>query len=98
LENNNQKENKFLGSVKVGAKGQIVIPKEVRDMFNINSGDTLILLADSKKGIAIERYNIFAKIADKILDGKSTELYSNKTEENSLRFAQTIKEAGEIEE
>ena len=39
--------DKFMGSVKVGAKGQIVIPKEVREMFNIEPGDTLMLLADT---------------------------------------------------
>lgn len=57
-----------MGSIKVGSKGQIVIPKEVRDMFNINPGDTLLLFADAEKGIAIEWYNAFAKIADAILE------------------------------
>ena len=50
-----EKEGKYMGSVKVGPKGQIVIPKEIREMFEINSGDTLMILADSQKGIAIER-------------------------------------------
>jgi len=44
---------KFAWSVKVGEKGQIVIPKEARDMFGISPGDTLILLGDIKRGIAI---------------------------------------------
>lgn len=38
--------DKFMSSVKVGEKGQIVIPKEVREMFNIEPGDMLLLLAD----------------------------------------------------
>ena len=57
-------EGKFIGSVKVGPKGQIVIPKEARDLFNINPGDTLILLADIERGIAIQGYELFQKISD----------------------------------
>lgn len=46
-------KGKFAWSATVGAKGQIVIPKEAREMFGIEPGDTLILLADVKRGIAI---------------------------------------------
>ena len=45
-------ERYFMSSVKLGPKGQIVIPKEARAMFGIAPGDTLVLLADRKKGIA----------------------------------------------
>ena len=45
--------DKFMSSVKVGEKGQIVIPKEDREMFNIEPGDMLLLLADKERGIAI---------------------------------------------
>lgn len=61
---NEKLEGKFIGSVKVGTKGQIVIAKEVRDMFNINPGDTLILLADVERGIAIQGYELFQKFSD----------------------------------
>ena len=44
----------YMSSVKLGPKGQIVIPKEARAMFGLESGDTLVLLADTKKGIAIQ--------------------------------------------
>ena len=45
--------DKFMSSVKVGEKGQIVIPKEVREMFNVDPGYMLLLLADKERGIAI---------------------------------------------
>ena len=44
----------YMGSVKIGPKGQIVIPKEAREMFGIGPGDTLVLLADKKRGIALQ--------------------------------------------
>lgn len=87
--------DKYMGSIKVGPKGQIVIPKEVRDMFQIDPGDTLLLLADAQKGIAIERYGVFAKIADAIFAGKAKEIYPEHTEEDSITFARAIREVQE---
>ncbi|MFQ9917405.1 MAG: AbrB/MazE/SpoVT family DNA-binding domain-containing protein [Flavonifractor plautii] len=46
-------EGKYLASVKLGPKGQIVVPKEVREMFGVRPGDTLLLLADVNRGIAL---------------------------------------------
>ena len=46
-------ENRFIVSVKVGPKGQITIPAEARKMFDIKEGDTLMVLGDIKRGIAI---------------------------------------------
>lgn len=43
----------FFGSVIVGERGQIVIPKEAREVFSINTGDKLLILGDKEKGIAI---------------------------------------------
>ena len=48
-----KKPKRFAGTAMVGEKGQIVIPKQVRDMFGIKSGDLLLILADEKRGIAI---------------------------------------------
>ena len=59
-------EGKYMSSVKVGPKGQIVIPKEAREMFGIEPGDTLLLLADVKQGIAIHRMDFFTRMAEAI--------------------------------
>ena len=46
-------EGKYIGMVKLGPKSQIVIPKEVRDIFNLEPGATLLMLADKERGIAL---------------------------------------------
>jgi len=56
-------EGKYAWTVKVGEKGQFVIPKEAREIFNIKPGDTLIVLADEKQGIAIPPKDMFAQLA-----------------------------------
>ncbi|HOV97838.1 MAG TPA: AbrB/MazE/SpoVT family DNA-binding domain-containing protein [Fervidobacterium sp.] len=89
--------SKYMSSVKVGPKGQIVIPKEVRDMFGIEFGDTLILLADTQKGIAIQKMDVFNKIADAILSGKGKEIYPELNEEDGLTFAKEIKKISDGE-
>ncbi len=43
----------IFGMVKVGEKGQIVIPKEARETFNIKPGDSLMLVGDEASGLAI---------------------------------------------
>lgn len=58
------KNEKFLVSVKVGPKGQITIPKEARDMFDIKEGETLMVLGDKEKGIVILKADQFYKIAE----------------------------------
>ena len=59
-------KGKLAASAKVGEKGQIVIPKEMRDMFSIQPGDTIILLADEKRGIAIPPKSMFNAFIDKV--------------------------------
>lgn len=44
---------KYAWTATVGEKGQIVIPKQARELFQIRPGDTLILLGDEQLGIAI---------------------------------------------
>lgn len=62
----NHPQGKYAWTVTVGEKGQIVIPKQARDVFDINSGDTLIILADEKQGIAIPPKQCFEDLAAKI--------------------------------
>ena len=62
--------NKFIGVAKVGEKGQIVIPKEARDMFDINPGDSIIVLCDKDKGIALLKSDFMEESMDKIMGGK----------------------------
>jgi len=61
-------QDKFIWTAKVGDKGQIVIPKEARDVFKIKNGDTLILFGDVKKGIAISKYEDYLKFAESIFN------------------------------
>lgn len=62
----NHPQGKYAWTVTVGEKGQIVIPKQARDVFDIKPGDTLIILADEKQGIAIPPKHCFAELAAKI--------------------------------
>lgn len=46
------------GTVKVGERGQIVIPKKAREIFDIHAGDTLLVLGDEERGIAILKNDV----------------------------------------
>lgn len=63
-------KNKYIGISKVGEKGQIVIPKEAREMFGIKPGDSLVILCDKKKGIAILKSDIIESNIDDIIKTK----------------------------
>lgn len=68
LEDENCGEGKHIfGTVKVGERGQIVIPKEARTIFGINPGDTLMVLGDEKRGIALVKADKFRSLAAKML-------------------------------
>ena len=60
-------KGKYVGIAKVGEKGQIVIPKDARKMFNIKAGDTVVVLCDSKKGMAIVKSEIFEDTIDQMM-------------------------------
>ena len=59
-------KDKFVGISKVGEKGQIVIPKEARDMFNIKSGDSIIVLCDKERGIGLLKADSIEDLTDKV--------------------------------
>lgn len=63
-------KGKFISTVKVGEKGQIVIPKPARDMFSIKPGDTVLLLADEERGIAIVSNDVYMNFAEAIFDAQ----------------------------
>jgi AbrB family looped-hinge helix DNA binding protein len=62
------KRKHIFGTVKVGDRGQIVIPKEARDLFGIGPGDLLMVLGEEGRGIAIVKADFMKKMALKILD------------------------------
>ena len=66
-------KGKHAWSVTVGAKGQIVIPKEAREIFGIEPGDTLLLLGDEKRGIAIPPKTFFAQLNSQIFGSEADE-------------------------
>lgn len=59
------KEDRFIVSVKVGPKGQITIPVEARNMFDIKEGETIMVMGDSKKGIALIKADAFYEMMEK---------------------------------
>lgn len=62
------KKEKFIWTARVGDKGQIVIPKEARDLFDIKTGDSLILFGDLNRGIAIAKYNDYKDFVEQIFE------------------------------
>ena len=64
---------KFVWTVKVSDKGQISIPKQAREVFNINTGDTLIMFGDVERGIAISKYDDFLNLANTVFKAKDEE-------------------------
>ena len=64
---------KYAWTVKVGEKGQFVIPKEARDVFDIQPGDTLIVLGDTERGLAILPKGALAEMHRHIFEQKGDE-------------------------
>ena len=63
----------YMASVRLGPKGQIVIPKEAREMFGLESGDLLVLLADSDRGIALQTMDKLDPVLRRVFNGMQPE-------------------------
>ena len=66
------KEDRFIVSVKVGPKGQITIPAAARKMFNIKEGDTLMVMGDKERGIALIRDDVFYQLMGGIFNNDNS--------------------------
>ena len=59
---------RVFGTAKVGDRGQIVIPKEARELFNIRPGDTLLILGEEETGLVVSRPEVLSDLANKLFD------------------------------
>lgn len=66
-------KGKYAWTVTVGEKGQIVIPKQAREAFDIEPGDTLVMLGDVKRGLAIPPKSMFADFAHAVFETNGEE-------------------------
>lgn len=64
----NKPRGKYAWTVTVGEKGQIVIPKQAREVFEISPGDTLVILGDEKRGLAIPPKSMFQGFAHAVFE------------------------------
>ena len=86
----NQPSRHVFGTVRVGEKGQIVIPKEARELFRIGAGDTLLILGDERLGIIVSRTEVVSGAALSVFrsldgeEGKRTESAGKHTESDAF--------------
>lgn len=68
-----QSTQKIFGTAKVGDRGQIVIPKEAREFFGIESGDTLLILGKHETGLIVTKPETLEDLANRILQSVDKE-------------------------
>ena len=66
------KGDRFIVSVKVGPKGQITIPSAARKMFNIKEGDTLMVMGDKERGIALIKDDVFYQLMSGMFNNENS--------------------------
>lgn len=64
---------RVFGTAKVGERGQIVIPKEARELFHILPGDTLLILGEEETGLIVSRPEVLTDLANKFFKNTDTE-------------------------
>ncbi len=70
-------KNRVFGTVKVGDRGQIVIPREARRFFGISPGDNLLIVGNEASGIVVTKPEILNDLADEILGNREAESREN---------------------
>lgn len=63
-----KKARHIFGTAKVGDRGQIVIPKDARELYGIHPGDTLLILGDEENGMIVTKPDVLSSLAERILD------------------------------
>jgi AbrB family looped-hinge helix DNA binding protein len=64
---------RVFGTAKVGDRGQIVIPKEARELFGIQPGDTLLIVGEEDTGLIVSRPEVLSDLATQIFDSVKKE-------------------------
>lgn len=67
------KKDKYVWTVKVGEKGQLVIPKQARELFGIEPGESLLVFGDAKQGLAIPPKNALTGLMAKMFNSGQDE-------------------------
>ena len=83
----------YMSTVKVGPKGQIVIPKEIRDMFGIAPGDSLVIMADAGRGIALQLGSVMERMAAEIVAGGVPQELRDVPERDRRNFVEAFENA-----
>ena len=63
-----KKARHIFGTAKDGERGQIVIPKDARELYGIHPGDTLLILGDEENGMIVTKPDVLSSLAERILD------------------------------
>ena len=61
-----RKQQRVFGTARVGDRGQIVIPKEAREFFGIEPGDTLLILGKPETGLIVTKPDTLTNLANQI--------------------------------